>query len=136
VTLELQQAEQLVRPGRDRELLGRDPVDALAHEDVAEPVLHGRPVALHLLLRGDLLAEEVRVDGRRLAPERRLQRVGEGVRRVGGEHERSGSRSGATTGGTGGYGCLADPALARVENGPGRHVRAVMLGGVGPKNRW
>ena len=69
VALDLQQAEQLVHPGRDGQLLGADPVHAMLDEQLAEPVLHRRPVALHLLLGGHLLAPEQVAHAGRLAPE-------------------------------------------------------------------
>ena len=50
-------------------------------------LLHGVPVALHLLLGLHLLAEEVVADGRGLAAELGLERVGQAVRRIGGEHD-------------------------------------------------
>ena len=90
VALELQQREQLVHAGRHGQLLGRDPVDAALGEQLAEPLLHRRPVALHLLLGLDLLGPQA--VGRPASARRRqlgLERVGEAVRRVGREHERA-----------------------------------------------
>src|SRR5881397_2923119 len=55
VALEGEQREQLVHAGRDGQLLGRDAVDAARDEQLAEPVLHRRPVALELLLGLHLL---------------------------------------------------------------------------------
>ena len=59
VGLQAQQREQLVHPRRHGQLLGRDPVHAALDEQLAEPLLHAGPVALHLLLGLDLLAPEV-----------------------------------------------------------------------------
>ena len=59
VALEPQQAEQLVAARRHRQLLGGDPLDAALDQHLAEPALHRGPVALELLLRGDLLRPEV-----------------------------------------------------------------------------
>ena len=70
--LEHQQREQLVHSRRDRELLGRDAVDAALEQQLAEPLLHARPVALHLLLGLDLLAPQMLGRRQRLAnPTRR-----------------------------------------------------------------
>ena len=117
VALDLQQAEQLVHAGRDRELLGADAVDAALDEQVAEPVLHAGPVALHLLLGGDLLAPQPR---RRPAPApararlaaRRASECAGSVR----QHDRPQARGGAAARRGGGDRRLADAALARVED--------------------
>ena len=58
VALELEQREQLVHAGRDRQLLGGDAVHAALGEQLAEPLRTRVPVALHLLLGLDLLAPE------------------------------------------------------------------------------
>ena len=58
--LESQQAEQLVAAGRHGELLGGDPLHAALDEHLPEPALDRRPVALELLLGGDLLGPQVR----------------------------------------------------------------------------
>ena len=87
VALDLKQREELVEPGRHRHLLGHDLVDAAIREQRAEPLLHGLPVALHLTLGLKLLAPQLRRDRRRLAAERRLERVGQAVRRVGREDD-------------------------------------------------
>ena len=68
VALDLQQAEQLVHAGRHRELLGADAVHAAGDEQVAEPVLHAGPVALHLCWAADLLGPQGSPTGGRLAP--------------------------------------------------------------------
>ena len=136
VALELQEAEELVGARGDGELLGRDAVDALAHEQVAEPVLHRRPVAFHLVLGGDLLAEEVRIDAGGLAFERRLERVGERVRRVRRHHQRAGARGGAAARGARGDRRLAYPAFTGVEDRARRHASGVILGGAIPYTRW
>ena len=108
-------------PGRHGQLLGRDAVDAALGEQVAEPALHAVPVALHLLLGLHLLAEEVRADVGRLGAERRLERVGQAVGGVGGEHDGAQARGGAAARCGGRHARLADSALARVEDGAGRH---------------
>src|SRR6185503_5640463 len=50
MALDLQQAEELVHAGRHGQLLGRDAVDPALDEHLAEPLLHGAPVALELVL--------------------------------------------------------------------------------------
>ena len=68
------------------------------------------------ILRGHLLGPEVRRQLGRLGADRRLEHVGERVRRVGGEHHRAQPGGGAAAGGGGGDRGLADAALARVED--------------------
>ena len=67
VALDLQQAEQLVEAGRDRELLGADAVHAALEQQLAQPVLDRGPVALHLVLRRHLLGPQALAHLRRLA---------------------------------------------------------------------
>ena len=81
VALELQQREQLVQAWRDRQLLGRDPVDPALDQHLAQPLGHRGPVALHLLLGLDLLAPQALGHQRGIAAQRRLQRLRQ---RVGG----------------------------------------------------
>src|SRR5262249_13105369 len=119
--LDLEQREQLVHPGRHGELLGGDAVHSALREQFAEPVLNGLPVALHLLLRLHLLAEEVRSDLRRLRAQLGLERVREAVRRVGRKHDRAHAGGGAATRRCGRHARLPDAALARVEDGPRSH---------------
>ena len=121
VRLEREQAEQLVAAGRDGQLLGGDPVDAALHQHAAEPLLHARPVALELVLGLDLLGEQAAADVRRLAADGRLERLGERVGGIRGEHDRARALRGAAPGGRRGDRRLPDSALARVEDGPGRH---------------
>ena len=116
VALEPQQAEQLVAAGRHGQLLGRDPLHAALDQHLPEPALHRRPVALELLLRRDLLRPQVRRQLGRLAPDRRLEHVGERVGGIGGQHDRAQPGGGAAAGGGGGDRRLADAALARVED--------------------
>src|SRR5215211_1297787 len=59
VALDPQEGEQLVHARRDGQLLGRYAVHAALLEHRAEPGLDRVPVALHLLLRLHLLAEQV-----------------------------------------------------------------------------
>ena len=70
VALDLQQAEELVEAGRNRELLGADAVHAALEQQLAQPVLHRGPVALHLVLRRHLLGPQALADLRRLAAHR------------------------------------------------------------------
>ena len=58
---------------------------------------------------------------RGLGAELGLERVRQAVRRVGGQHDRAQARRRAAAGGGGGDARLADAALARVEDRPGRH---------------
>ena len=92
VLLEPQQAEQLVSAGRDGELLGGDPFHAALDQHLAEPALDLGPVALELLLRGDLLRPQVRARLGGLRPDGLLEHVGERVRRIGGQDARCGGR--------------------------------------------
>ncbi len=100
VALDPEQREQLVHARRDGQLLRRDAVDAALGQQVAEPALHAVPVALHLLLRLDLLAEQVarrRAWARRRARPR-ASRTGcapgrSRGRRCAGRRRRSGARS-------------------------------------------
>ena len=64
--LQSQQREQLVHARRNRQLLGRDPVDAALDEQFAEPFLDAGPVALHLLLGAYLLTPQAAADVDRL----------------------------------------------------------------------
>jgi hypothetical protein len=124
VALDPEQREELVHPGRDGQLLSRDAVDAALRQEVAQPCLDALPVALHLLLGLDLLAEQVAGDLHRLGAELRLERVGQTVRRVRREHHRAQPGRRAAARARGGDARLADAALARVEDGPWRHERA------------
>ena len=92
VALEPQQAEQLVAAGRDGQLLGGDPLHAALDQHLPEPALHRGPVPLELDLRGHLLRPQVRRQLGRLVADRRLEHVGERVRRIGGEHDRAQAR--------------------------------------------
>ena len=93
------------------------------------------PVALHLVLRGDLLGPQALADLRRLAADGGLQRVGQRVRRVGREHDGVEPARGDAPRGGGGDRGLADPALAGVEDRPGRHGRRVsLLSAPGPRS--
>ena len=121
VALDLQQAEELVEAGRDRELLGADAVHAALEQQLAQPVLDRGPVALHLVLRGHLLGPQALADLRRLAAHGGLQRVGQRVRRVGREDDGVDPARGDAPRRRSGDRGLADPALARVEDRPGRH---------------
>jgi hypothetical protein len=121
VLLERQQAEELVAAGRHGQLLGGDAVHAALHQHAPEPVLHGRPVALELLLRLDLLREQPAAHVGRLAADRGAERLGERARGVGREHDRARAVSRAAAGRRGRHRRLADAALARVEDRPGRH---------------
>ena len=124
VALDLQQAEELVHARRDGQLLGGDVHHPAVGEQRAEPALDRAPVRLHLALRLHLLAPEPLADRGRVGPERGLERVGEAVRRVGGDDDRAQPGGGAAAGGRGGDAGLADAALAGVEDGP-RGVRGV-----------
>ena len=123
VTLDLEEREQLVHPGRDRQLVGRDPVHAALGEHLAHPVLNRLPVALHLLLGLDLLAPEVVPAGRRRASELRLERVGEAVGRVRGQNHGPQAGRRAAARGRGRDAGLAHAPLARVQDRPRRHGR-------------
>ena len=118
VRLQPQQREQLVHARRDGQLLGRDPVDAALDEQLAQPLLHAGPVALHLLLGLDLLAPQAVADLDRLGAQLDPQRLGQAVRRIGGDDQRPQAAGGAAARGAGGDRGLADAALAGVEDRP------------------
>ena len=63
VALELEQAEELVHPGRHGELLGRDAVHAALDEQPASQSRTRDQLALELLLGGDLLRPQPVADG-------------------------------------------------------------------------
>ena len=119
--LQPQQREQLVHARRDGELLGGDAVEAALEEQLAEPLLHAGPVALHLVLGVDLLAPQALAGRARLGPQRGAQRLRQAVRRVGRDHQRAQAGGGTRARRGGGDRRLPDAALARVEDRPGRH---------------
>ena len=130
VSLEAKQREQLVHPRRHRQLLRGDPVDAALEEHLAEPLLHPGPVALHLLLRLDLLAPQQIARARGLRRQLGFERFRQAVCRVGGDHKRAQARRSAATRRAGGHRGLADPALAGVEDrSRPRHRRESMKPG-------
>ena len=119
VALELEQAEQLVRAGRHGQLLGGDPLDAALGEQRAEPLLHGRPVALDLLLRLHLLRPHAA--GRPRSARRPTGACSDSASECAGSVESTsvrGAGRGAAAGGGGGDRRLPHAALARVEDGP------------------
>jgi hypothetical protein len=87
----------------------------------AQPALHRRPVALELVLCLDLLCEQAAADVRRRAADGGVERLGQRAGRVGGEHDRARAVSRATPSRGRRDRRLADSALARVEDRPGRH---------------
>ena len=132
VALDLEQAEELVHPGRHRQLLRGDVHHATVGDHLSQPLLHGAPVDLHLALRLNLLAPQALADGSRLGPQRHIERIGEAVRRV--RREDDGSQAGGRTaaGRGGGDAGLADAALARVKDDSGRlHERLRLSAGRG-----
>ena len=60
MALDLQEAEELIHPRRNAELLGRDVHHAAVGQHRAEPRLDAAPVGLHLALGLDLLAPQHR----------------------------------------------------------------------------
>jgi hypothetical protein len=135
MALDLEQAEQLVHARRDGQLLRRDAVDAALDEHLAEPLLHGAPVALELVLGRHLLRPQPVADLLRGRAEGRLERVAEAVRGVGRHHDRLEARRGAPARGRGGDGRLADAALAGVEDRARGHTEAPKssFGNCGPR---
>jgi hypothetical protein len=121
VALDLQQAEELVHPGRDGELLGADAIHAALEQHLAQPVLHRGPVALHLVLGGDLLGPQPLADRRRLAAHLHLEAVGQRMGRIGRQHDGVDALRGGDPRGGGGDRGLADSSLARVQDGARRH---------------
>ena len=117
VVADPQQAEQLVPAGRDRQLLGRDPLDPALDQHRPEPRLHGGPVALQLVLRGHLLRPQLLRDLAGLGADGLLEDVAQRAGRVGRQQDRPLPRGGAAARGGGSDGRLADAALARVEDG-------------------
>ena len=122
--LEHQQREQLVHPRRDRQLLGRDPIDAALEQQVAEPLLHARPVALHLLLGLDLLTPQMLGRRQRLRTQLHAERLRQAVGRVGGDHQRPQPAGGAAARGARRDRGLADAPLAGVQDRARPHDRA------------
>src|SRR5207248_682608 len=102
MALDLQQREELVHARRHRQLLGGDLVDAVFREQLAEPLLNRLPMALHLLLRLNLLTPEAIAASSRLAAELGFERIGEAVRRIGRQDDRVQPARGAAPGGRGG----------------------------------
>ena len=127
VALDLEQREELVHAGRHGQLLGRDGIDPALREELAEPLTDRVPVALHLLLRLDLLPPQlVPARGRRRA-ELDLEAVRQRMGRIGGEDDGAKAALRQSPGGGGGHARLADPALAGVEDrarGQGAHRSA------------
>ena len=123
VAADLQQAEQLVHAGQDGQLLGGDAVDALAHEQVAEPVLDLGPVAVQFVLgarpagrrgRGTTVRRAASPPSRPATSARLCAgsvETSEGAPPARGEPARGRGRDRR----------LADAALARVEDRPRSH---------------
>ena len=126
VALELQQREQLVSAGRDRELLGADAVDAAARP-AARPATPASPTSCAPSPPGPGPPGPTgdRSTWVGSAPSSASSDLRERVRGVGREHERAQARARAAPGGGRGDGGLADAALARVEDRPGRHAASL-----------
>ena len=89
---QLEQREHLLGAGDDGQLLGGDRVDAGRVEHGEQVALDVRPGPLEPALRVDLLHEEVVGDRGRLGADGDAEGVGEGVRGVGGQHQRAARR--------------------------------------------
>ena len=107
------------RPG-DGELLGGDAVDAAVDERAAEQALHGRPVALELLLGRDLLGPQQLAHGVGSAP-MSAPSAAERLCAGSGEARPSAGRGGAAARRGGGDRGLADAALP---------VKRIVLGAI------
>ena len=118
MALDLQQAEQLVHARRDRQLLGPDLLDAAVGEQLRQPVLHRRPVRLHLELGPHLLPPEPRRRRRSAAARARPRASPRGCAPGRSRGPPCAARRSRTARGRGGDARLADAALARVEDRP------------------
>ncbi len=113
---QLEQGQHLLGTGDDRELLRGDRVHARDVQHRQEVALDLGPGLLEAQLGVDLVHEEPLGDLLRLRAHLSTERVGQRVRRVGGQHQ------GPVTGrrgqgrGAGGHGGLAHPALAGEEH--------------------
>ena len=115
---QLEQRQHLLGTGDDGQLLGRDRVEADDVEHGEQVALDLRPRLLEAELGVDLLHEEPFGDLGRLRPDGRAERVGEGVGRVGREHQRAVAGGRCEGRGPGRDGGLADPALPGEEEDP------------------
>ena len=118
--LDVGEGEDLVESGDHRQLFGLEPVDARPAEDLAQVALDLVPALLHPLLRVELLPPQVVGHGRGQRPQGHVERIGQGVGRIGGDDDRAKARIGTPHGGGRGGRGLADAALPGEEEDP-RH---------------
>ena len=121
---QLEEGQHLLGARDDRELLGGHRVHPGGVDDGQEIALDLGPGLLEAQLRVDLLDEEVVGDARRLGADRRTERIGQGVRGVGRQHECAVAGGRGQRSRTRGHGRLADPALAGEEENPQGPTRA------------
>ena len=110
--LHIRQAEDLVESGDHRKLLGLDGIDPRPVEERDHELLDVAPVRLQPLLRVDLLGPQVLADLLGPSGERPVERIGQGVGRVGAGDQRLLPGGCRTDGRRRGNGGLADTALA------------------------
>jgi hypothetical protein len=108
---ELEQREDLLRPRQDGELLRLERVDSSLLEHLAQVVLHLPPAGLERTLGVDLLPVQPGIDLAGPVAQRYVERVGQRVRRVGGDHEGLVALRGEVRGGSRGRRGLPDTPL-------------------------
>ncbi|MCO5546649.1 hypothetical protein L7F22_000083 [Adiantum nelumboides] len=110
--LHLDQREEVLDAGQHGQLVGDELVHPGPGEHRAQVPLQVAPGALEQVPGLDVGAPQVLGDLGGLGAQLGVQRVAEGVRRVGGHDQRGPAGPGHLRGGRGGQGRLADPALA------------------------
>ena len=120
--LHVDQAEDLVQPGDDGELLGLDRLDPRPVHQLDEVVLYLAPVGLQAGLGVDLLGPQVPRDGRGLVEHVAVEGVGERMGGVGAHHEGPASGPGGFDGGGGRDRRLAHAALSGEEQDSHPHL--------------
>ena len=132
VGLDVGEGEDLVETRDDRQLFGLEAVHPRPGEHLAEVRLDVLPGLLHPLLRVELLAPQTVRDRRAGGRERHVERVGQRVGRVGGQHHRAQAGVGAAQCGGRGRSRLAHPTLAGEE----QDARAAPRGRAQPSTRF
>jgi hypothetical protein len=115
VALDIDQAEDLVQPGDDGELLCLDGLHPGPVHQLDEVLLDLPPVCFQPGLGVDLLCPQAPSDRGGLVHDVAIEGVGERMRGVGTHDQRPGTGSSRLHGGRGGNGGLAHAALSREE---------------------
>ena len=121
VVAQLEERQHLLGARDDGQLLGGDRVDASGVEHRHQVALDLPPGPLEPSLGVDLVHPQVRGDLGRLAADLLTEGVAQGVRGVGGEHQRAVAGTGGERGRAGSAGGLADPALAGEQDDANGH---------------